>query len=200
MNLRIFGTVTLLLLVLTATVMATTEGKENSMPDKRIVSMVTNYGTIMIELDYARAPITCANFEQYVNDGFFDGTIFHRVISNFMIQGGGFAPDGQQKETLEPIANEAGNGLLNNRGTVAMARTSIINSATAQFFINVTDNAFLNHRDDTVQGYGYAVFGHVVEGMDVVDAIRVVKTGTGPMNMRDWPAEPVIIETVTFKE
>ncbi|MBC8478588.1 MAG: peptidyl-prolyl cis-trans isomerase [Candidatus Delongbacteria bacterium] len=165
-----------------------------------MVSMVTNYGTIMIELDYARAPITCANFEQYVNDGFFDGTIFHRVISNFMIQGGGFAPDGQQKETLEPIANEAGNGLLNNRGTVAMARTSIINSATAQFFINVTDNAFLNHRDDTVQGYGYAVFGHVVEGMDVVDAIRVVKTGTGPMNMRDWPAEPVIIETVTFKE
>jgi len=117
-----------------------------------------------------------------------------------MIQGGGFAPDGNQKETRDPIANEAGNGLSNDRGTIAMARTSVINSATAQFFINVKDNAFLNHRDDSVQGYGYAVFGKVVKGMDVVDAIREVATGSGPMGMQDWPAEPVIIESVTFTE
>ena len=194
-------TISLLMLVTMAlSALAADNGKESDMPENRIVAMVTNHGTIEIELNYAQAPISCANFEQYVNDGFFNGTIFHRVISNFMVQGGGFAPDGNQKETRDPIANEAGNGLSNDRGTLAMARTSVINSATAQFFINVKDNAFLNHRDDSVQGYGYAVFGKVVKGMDIVDAIREVATGSGPMGMQDWPTEPVIIESVSFKE
>ena len=190
----------LLFLTLAVSALAGDNGKEESMPESRVIAMVTNHGTIEIELNYARAPISCANFEQYINDGFFNGTIFHRVISNFMIQGGGFTPDGNQKETRDPIANEAGNGLSNDRGTIAMARTSVINSATAQFFINVKDNSFLNHRDDSVQGYGYAVFGKVVKGMDVVDAIREVATGSGPMGMQDWPTEPVIIESVTFTD
>ena len=201
MKFNIFSTATLLLfLACAATGTVQENGKENTMSENRVVVITTNHGNISIELDYASAPVTCANFEQYVKDGFFNGTIFHRVISNFMIQGGGFTVDGKQKETREPIANEAGNGLSNKLGTVAMARTSVVNSATAQFFINVKDNNFLDHRDDTVQGYGYAVFGHVVEGMETMEAIRDVKTGVGPMGMQDWPAEPVIIEKMYFAE
>lgn len=201
MKFNIFSTTTLLLLLaFAATGMAQENGKEKSMSENRVVVIVTNLGNISIELDYARAPISCANFEQYVNDGFYNGTIFHRVISNFMIQGGGFTVDGKQKETRETIANEAGNGLSNTLGTVAMARTSVVNSATAQFFINVKDNLFLDHRDDTVQGYGYAVFGHVVEGMETVNTLRDVKTGVGPMGMQDWPTEPVVIEKMYFAE
>ena len=145
------------------------------------VVIATNYGDITVELDAAKAPITVKNFLSYVDAKFYDGTIFHRVIKNFMIQGGGFEPSFEetirQKQTHAPIKNEAGNGLKNTRGTIAMARTSVIDSATAQFFINTVDNAFLDHRDNSMQGFGYAVFGKVTDGMTVVDAIAGVKTG-----------------------
>ena len=139
------------------------------------------------------------NFLGYVNDGFFDGTIFHRVISNFMIQGGGFTADMEKKPTRDPIQNEADNGLKNDRGTLAMARTPEINSATAQFFINVRDNDFLNYKGDSPQEYGYAVFGRVTEGMDVVDKIKDTPTGSvGPF--QDVPTQKVIIETIRVQE
>ena len=155
----------------------------------------TSKGTITLELDGEKAPATVANFAQYAKSGFYDGTIFHRVIKNFMIQGGGFTPDMAQKRTHAPVKNEAGNGLKNTRGTIAMARTPIIDSATAQFFINTVDNAFLDHRDNSMQGFGYAVFGHVTEGMEVVDAISAVKTGRfGPMS--DVPAQPIVITSI----
>jgi cyclophilin family peptidyl-prolyl cis-trans isomerase len=160
-----------------------------------VVTMETSMGTIKIELDSQKAPLTVANFLVYVNDKFYDGTIFHRVIPNFMIQGGGFDEGMQQKPTKPPIKNEAGNGLENRRGTIAMARTGVVDSATAQFFINVKDNDFLNHRDDSPQGFGYAVFGKVVEGMDVVDKIKGVKTGSKGGH-QDVPLEPVIIKSV----
>src|SRR3972149_3391924 len=134
-----------------------------------MVVMKTSMGTIKIELDEAKAPVTVKNFLAYVDEGFYDGTIFHRVIDGFMVQGGGFTADMTQKPTKPAIKNEAGNGLKNLRGTIVMARTSVVDSATAQFFINVVDNAFLDHRDETPGGFGYAVFGRVVEGMDVVD-------------------------------
>ena len=137
----------------------------------------TTYGDITIELDADKAPKTAANFAQYVRDGFYDGTIFHRVIPNFMIQGGGFDANMEQKPTRDPIENEAGNGLSNANGTVAMARTSDPHSASAQFFINVTDNTFLD-KERAQDGWGYAVFGAVVEGMDVVNKIKAVATGT----------------------
>jgi peptidyl-prolyl cis-trans isomerase A (cyclophilin A) len=152
----------------------------------------TSKGTFKVELETERAPITVQNFLAYADEGFFDGTIFHRVIDGFMIQGGGFAPDMSQKTTKAPIKNEAGNGLLNKRGTLAMARTSVVDSATAQFFINLADNDFLNHGS---RDFGYAVFGRVVEGMDVVDAIAKVTTGRKGGH-EAVPAEPVVIQSV----
>ena len=158
-----------------------------------IVELRTNKGTIVVQLDRDKAPKTVENFLRYVREGHYDGTIFHRVIPNFMIQGGGMTVDMKEKPTHSPIPNEADNGLKNLRGTIAMARTSDPHSATAQFFINLKDNAFLDHTAPTSQGWGYAVFGRVVEGMDVVDAIARVPTGTRGFH-QDVPTEPVVIE------
>ena len=141
-----------------------------------MIKLHTNFGTIGIELDHEKAPLTAANFEQYVKDGFYDGVIFHRVIKGFMIQGGGMDENMNEKATREPIQNEAQNGLKNDKYTVAMARTQAPHSASAQFFINTKNNDFLNHTDPSMHGWGYAVFGKVVEGQDVVDAIEGVKT------------------------
>jgi len=157
-----------------------------------MVKLHTNHGIITLELDAEKAPKTVENFLQYVRDGFFDGTIFHRVIDGFMIQGGGFEPGMTQKPTRDAIENEASNGLKNEAYTIAMARTPNPNSATAQFFINVANNSFLNFTAPTPQGYGYAVFGKVVEGMDVVDKIRKVKTGNRAGH-QDVPLEDVVI-------
>ena len=142
------------------------------------VLLSTNLGDITIELDEEKAPVTVANFLSYVDDKFYDGTIFHRVIPGFMIQGGGLKSDLSQKSTKDPIKNEAANGLKNDRGTIAMARTMVVDSATAQFFINTVDNDFLNFAAPTPQRFGYAVFGKVTKGMDVVDKIEAVETGT----------------------
>ena len=142
-----------------------------------VVLMKTSEGLIKIELWPGKAPETVKNFLTYVDEGFYDGTIFHRVIGNFMIQGGGFTPDMKQKPTHAPVKNEAAADVKNDRGTIAMARTGVVDSATAQFFINVVDNAFLNHKDNSPNGFGYAVFGKVIDGMDVVDKIKGVKTG-----------------------
>ena len=158
-----------------------------------MVTLHTNHGDITLTLNAEKAPETVANFLQYCRDGHYDNTIFHRVIDGFMIQGGGFEPGMNQKPTGEQIKNEADNGLKNERGTIAMARTQAPHSATAQFFINVADNDFLNHRSPDLQGWGYCVFGKVSEGMDVVDAIRKVKTGSSGFH-QDVPKEDVIIE------
>jgi len=158
-----------------------------------MITMQTNHGDIIIELDEEKAPKTSANFLQYVNDGFFDGTIFHRVISSFMIQGGGFEPGMKQKPARDPIDNEANNGLSNLNGTIAMARTTDPHSATAQFFINVSDNKFLDYPGQ--DGWGYCVFGKVTKGMDVVNKIKSVDT-TIHMGHQDVPNEDVIIEKV----
>jgi peptidyl-prolyl cis-trans isomerase B (cyclophilin B) len=163
------------------------------------VLMHTNFGDITIELNYEKAPITAANFEQYVRDGFYDGVIFHRVIDGFMVQGGGFDVSMDQKETRANIENEADNGLTNDEGTLAMARTMDPHSASAQFFINVGDNAFLNHSGKNSQGWGYAVFGKVVEGMDAVNTIKKVPT-TSKSGHQDVPADPVVIESATMIE
>lgn len=163
-----------------------------------LVRMQTNMGTIVLELDAAKAPKTVENFLSYVREGFFDGTIFHRVISNFMIQGGGFDKDYKQKTTHAPVVNEAKNGLKNVRGSVAMARTSDPHSGTAQFFINVADNDFLNYPGQ--DGWGYAVFGKVVEGLEVVEKIKAVKTGRGGPFSSDAPQEMVVIEKVTLDD
>ena len=165
----------------------------NSAP---IVNMETNYGTIKIQLDAQKAPVTVKNFLEYVNSGFYNGTIFHRVIKNFMIQGGGFTENMKQKKTNAPIKNEADNGLENNKYTVAMARTNVPDSATSQFFINTKNNAFLNFKSKTPQGWGYAVFGKVIEGQSVVDKIDEVST-TSKGYHDDVPVKPVIIEKVT---
>ncbi|HWP93721.1 MAG TPA: peptidylprolyl isomerase [Thermodesulfobacteriota bacterium] len=158
--------------------------------------MTTSLGDIKIELYPDKAPITVENFLSYAKDGFYNGTIFHRVIPGFMIQGGGFTPNMEQKPTKSPIKNEADNGLKNEPGTIAMARTSVVDSATSQFFINQVDNQFLNHGS---RDFGYAVFGKVVEGMDVVNKIAQVKTGrVGPF--QDVPLEPVVIESVKIVE
>ncbi len=163
------------------------------------VRLNTNKGPIVIELDTEAAPKSAANFERYAREGYYDGTIFHRVIGNFMVQGGGFTPDMDRKETREPIENEAKNGLSNTRGTVAMARTNDPHSATSQFFINVVDNPMLDQDARGPGVWGYAVFGRVVEGMDVVDAIRdVPTTQKGPY--RDVPKDPVIIESALVIE
>jgi len=158
-----------------------------------MVRLHTNFGDITIELDAERAPDTAANFLEYVRSGFYDDTIFHRVIDGFMIQGGGFDTGMKQKATRAPVKNEAANGLKNEHYTLAMARTSDPHSATAQFFINVSDNTFLNHTAPNGQGWGYAVFGRVVEGKDVVDRIRKVTTGSRGMH-QDVPVEDVVIQ------
>ena len=158
-----------------------------------MVKLHTNFGVVSIDLDAAKAPETVANFLQYVEDKHFDNTIFHRVIDGFMIQGGGFEPGMRQKATREPVKNEADNGLKNEIYTIAMARTSNPHSATAQFFINVADNDFLNHTAQTPQGWGYCVFGRVVEGQDVVDRIKKVRTGSRAGH-QDVPQDDVIIE------
>ncbi|HXF67123.1 MAG TPA: peptidylprolyl isomerase [Burkholderiales bacterium] len=158
-----------------------------------MVKLHTNLGTITLELDEERAPLTVANFLSYVRDGHYANTVFHRVIDGFMIQGGGFEPGMRHKPTRAPIRNEADNGLKNRRYTIAMARTSDPHSATAQFFINVADNDFLDHTAPTAQGWGYCVFGRVVEGTEVVDRIRTVRTGRRGM-YQDVPLEDVVIE------
>ena len=164
-----------------------------------MILMKTNFGDIKLELDHEKAPETAKNFESYVKEGFYDGVIFHRVISNFMIQGGGFEPGMKQKSTRDPIKNEANKGLSNKTGTVAMARTMDPHSASAQFFINVKDNDFLDHTAETMEGWGYAVFGKVVEGMDVVEKIKKVPT-TMKAGHQDVPAEDVVIESASIVE
>ena len=163
------------------------------------VLLKTNKGDITLTLDAVKAPKTVANFLEYVKSGHYDGTIFHRVIDNFMIQGGGMTAGLKEKTSGDQIENEANNGLKNERGTVAMARTSDPHSATAQFFINVNDNDFLNHTATNSQGWGYAVFGKVTDGLDVVDVIRQVKTGSTGFH-QDVPAEDVVIDKATVLE
>jgi len=167
---------------------------ENANPT---VIIETSMGNITLELDAVNAPISTENFVAYANDGFYEGTIFHRVIDGFMIQCGGLTADMRDKDSKNaPIKNEAGNGLKNDLGTVAMARTNVVDSATSQFFINVGENNFLNHTSPTPQGFGYAVFGKVTDGMDVVHAIRQVKTGNSGMH-QDVPVETITIQKVT---
>jgi cyclophilin family peptidyl-prolyl cis-trans isomerase len=170
--------------------MAETQGKSNPS-----VVMSTNMGEIRIELFAGQAPVTTENFLDYASEGFYDGLIFHRVIPGFMVQGGGFDRQMKQKATRSPIKNEATNGLQNRVGSIAMARTSVVDSATAQFFINLKDNSFLDHRNTSADGFGYAVFGQVVEGMDVVQKIEGVKTASRG-SYQDVPVEPVVIQSV----
>ncbi len=192
----------LLALTVAGTALAGTPSPEGHAVGPR-VRFTTNLGTFVVELEPEKAPKTVENFLRYVRDGFYDGTVFHRVIPGFVVQGGGFTADLVQKPTRAPIPNEAANGLSNVRGTIAMARTSDPDSATAQFYINLRDNTALNRRDGTPAGAGYCVFGRVVEGMDVVDAIGRVPTHTAAAKdprsgrrygMRDVPVKPVIIE------
>jgi peptidyl-prolyl cis-trans isomerase B (cyclophilin B) len=164
-----------------------------------MIVLNTNYGPISVELDFEKAPKSAANFLKYANEGFYNGTIFHRVINDFMIQGGGFESGLVQKESGETIENEADNGLPNLTGTLAMARTAVPHSATSQFFINVGDNHFLNHSSKTDQGWGYAVFGKVVAGIEVMNKIKQVETGSMGGH-QDVPVTEVIIETVDIQE
>jgi len=164
------------------------------------VEVKTNLGSITVELYPEKAPKTVENFLQYARDGFYKGTIFHRVIPGFMIQGGGFNQAFEQKPTRSPVENEAGNGLKNEIGTIAMARTNNPHSATAQFFINVADNRFLNHTAPTVRGYGYTVFGKVTKGMDIVGRIAATPTGTGGPFPQDVPQQTVVIEDIVVLE
>ena len=163
------------------------------------VTIATTVGQMTLELDADNAPKTVENFLAYASIGFYDGTIFHRVINNFMIQGGGFTTDMEQKPTQAPVDNEANNGLKNERGTIAMARTQDPHSATAQFFINVQDNDFLNHTGENMQGWGYTVFGKITQGEDVLDKIRCVQTGSQGGH-QDVPTEPIIIESISVTE
>ena len=185
-----------LLMIVFMIILMTTSSAQAEMTN---VKMETSKGVIMLELDGDTAPNTVANFVKYTQEGFYDSTIFHRVISNFMIQGGGFAADMSQKSTHAPVQNEANNGLKNDTGSIAMARTNDPHSATAQFFINVKDNDFLNFSSETPQGWGYAVFGKVTEGMDVVNAIKDVQTTTSG-SYQDVPADTITIEKVTIIE
>jgi len=164
-----------------------------------MIVLHTTAGDITLELDHEKAPVSAANFLEYARSGHYDGTIFHRVINNFMIQGGGFEPGLKQKSTGNPIQNEADNGLANDTGTVAMARTMDPHSATAQFFINVNDNNFLNHTSKDAQGWGYAVFGRVTDGMDVINTIKECRTGS-KMGHQDVPEEDIVIESVTVSD
>lgn len=167
--------------------------------EKPLVHMETNLGTIEIELDPEKAPLSVAGFLRYTNEGFYDGTIFHRVIKNFMIQGGGFTTDYNRKSTHTPIQNEAFNGLKNDRGTIAMARTNDPHSATSQFFINTVNNDFLNFKNKSMRGWGYTVFGKVTKGMDVVDQIQNISTGPAAFFPSDVPQQQVIITKVTLQ-
>lgn len=164
-----------------------------------IVVLETSKGNIRIELDAEKAPVTTRNFLDYVRDKHYDGLIFHRVIAGFMIQGGGMDAQMKEKKNRGPIKNEAANGLKNNSGTIAMARTNVVDSATSQFFINVKDNDFLNHRSSSPSEFGYAVFGRVIGGMDVVQSIEQVKTGNRGHH-QDVPVEPVVIQSVKVEE
>lgn len=163
------------------------------------VTIATTVGQMTLELDADNAPKTVENFLAYATSGFYDGTIFHRVINNFMIQGGGFTADMEQKPTQAPVDNEANNGLKNERGTIAMARTQDPHSATAQFFINVQDNDFLNHTGENMQGWGYTVFGKLTQGEEVLDKIRNVQTGSQGGH-QDVPTDPIIIESISVTE
>ena len=163
-----------------------------------VVLLSTSLGNIRIELDAEKAPVTTQNFLDYVNESFYDGLIFHRVIPGFMIQGGGFDAQMKQKGTKTPIKNEAANGLKNDVGTIAMARTNVVDSATAQFFINVKNNDFLNHRSPSADAFGYAVFGQIIEGMEVVQKIEKVKTGNRGFH-QDVPAEAVVIHSIKLE-
>lgn len=165
-------------------------------PATDLVVIDTSKGDIQIELNSRLAPVSVSNFLSYVDDGFYDGTIFHRVIDGFMIQGGGFTENYDRKSVKDPIKNEANNGLANQRYTLAMARTNAPHSATAQFFINTVDNPYLDHKDTSARGWGYAVFGQVVDGTDIVDAISAVATGPGGPFSRDAPIEPIIINSI----
>jgi peptidyl-prolyl cis-trans isomerase B (cyclophilin B) len=184
-----------LLLPLLVTIAATSTAAEQAPR----VRLETTLGNIVLELDAQRAPVTVENFLGYVKDGFYDGTIFHRVIGNFMIQGGGYTADFSRKETRPPINNEADNGLKNVRGSVSMARTRDPHSASSQFFINVVDNAFLDHKSPDARGWGYAVFGHVAEGMDVVDKIRDQATGV-QAGFKDVPKKTITITKAVIVE
>jgi peptidyl-prolyl cis-trans isomerase A (cyclophilin A) len=185
-----------MLFVSVATAQAADPSPKPSASKNPSVVLKTTLGDITVELDQLQAPISTKNFLDYVDSKHYDGTIFHRVIPGFMIQGGGFTPNMQQKATKAPVKNEAGNGLKNLTGTIAMARTGIVDSATSQFFINVADNAQLNHRDESPAGFGYAVFGKVTAGMDVVKKIEAVKTTARPPH-QNVPETPVVIESVT---
>ena len=193
--------------VATKKVASTTSGQDHSSQNNSEESsnmiqaeMKTSMGTIIVELDAGKAPNTVANFKSYIESGFYDGLVFHRVIPDFMIQGGGMSPDMQEKKDKHPpIKNEANNGLKNDRGTLAMARTSDPHSASSQFFINLKDNDFLNFKEESQRGWGYAVFGRVLEGMDVVDRIAAVKTGANGFH-QDVPVEPVLIESFKIVE
>jgi peptidyl-prolyl cis-trans isomerase A (cyclophilin A) len=193
---RIFSICALSLFIFSSVVQAATADQGAKGP---VILMETSMGNVKIRLDAQKAPVSVKNFLDYVKGGFYKGTIFHRVIPGFMVQGGGFTADMQEKQTKGQIKNEAGNGLKNDRGTIAMARTMIVDSASAQFFINVVDNGFLNHRDNSMQGYGYAVFGKVIQGMDVVDRIAAVKT-VYQKGMGDVPETPVIIKSMRVME
>lgn len=184
-----------LIAVSTAVSSTTISAQENP-----VVVMETNKGTVKIELYADKAPITVANFLRYTDNSFYDGLVFHRVIPGFMIQGGGFSPDLVQKSTYEQIKNEARADLPNNRGTLAMARTNVVDSATSQFFINLANNDFLNHTNETAQGFGYAVFGAVIEGMEIVDAIASVTTGPGRGGHQNVPTDPVIITSLSREQ
>ncbi len=163
-----------------------------------MIVLHTTLGDITLDLDFEKAPLSAANFKLYAKEGHYDGTIFHRVIENFMIQGGGFEPGMKQKSTRANIQNEADNGLTNDTGTIAMARTMEPHSASAQFFINIKDNDFLNHSDKSLQGWGYAVFGKVTDGMDVIEKIKTCNTGSAAGH-QDVPDEDIIIESVTVE-
>jgi peptidyl-prolyl cis-trans isomerase B (cyclophilin B) len=196
---RSFALSSLTLLLLAAGLATPATAADEAAAKNPVAVIETSKGVIEVELDAAKAPKSVANFVEYANGGFYDGTVFHRVIPDFMIQGGGLTPDLKKKDTRAPIPNEADNGLKNVNGTIAMARTSDPNSATSQFFINVKDNAFLDHRDKSPQGWGYAVFGKVTKGMEVVEAIEAVPT-TVKDGMRDVPVDDVIIKKVTIKK
>jgi cyclophilin family peptidyl-prolyl cis-trans isomerase len=183
-----------MMILFTTAVPAQNAAKPSADPHP-VVIMKTNQGTMEIMLDAEKAPVTVKNFLSYVNEAFYDSTIFHRVISGFMIQGGGFVLPLSQKATRAPIKNEAANGLKNKRGTIAMARTGEVNSATCQFFINHADNAFLDYKNDTPQGFGYAVFGQVTKGIEVVDKIASI-----PTSPQDMPMQPVVILSLRVKK
>ncbi len=194
---RLISLILVVLAAATITIVPPAFAGEKKMANKAnpTVVMETSGGVITIELWADKAPVTVKNFLRYTDEKFYDGTIFHRVIDNFMIQGGGFTADMEKKNAHEPVKNEATSELENDRGTIAMARTNQVNSATSQFFINLKNNDFLNHRDNTPRGFGYAVFGKVIKGQEVVDRIAKVKTTTSG-SYRDVPAKPVVIKSV----